>query len=118
MQIWLTPESAGLTPGYEQKQFTAEERTGKLLPIVAGQDTPGTLKIHQDTTFYVARLNGGQAVAHTFKPNRRAFLYVIEGEVSANDETLSAGDQARLVNPEGLRLQALQDSEVILIDLP
>ena len=118
MQIWLTPEREGLTPGYEQKQFTTEERTGKLLPIVAGQDVPGALKIHQDTTFYVGRLIAGDQVSHLLKAGRRAFLYVIEGEVQCNDEVLSSGDQARIVELESISLSAKQMSEVILIDLP
>lgn len=118
MQIWLTPAAPGLTPGYEQKQFTTEERTGKLLPIVAGQDVPGTLKIHQDTTFYVGHLNAGDEVTHSLPAGRRAFLYVIEGAVRLGDDELLAGDQARIVNLESIALTANEGSEVILIDLP
>ena len=118
LQIWLLPEQAGLMPGYEQRQFTEAERAGKLLPIVAGQDAPGVLKIHQDTTFYVSRLSAGEQVTHTLKPGRRAFLYVIEGAVTLNGEHLNTGDQARLVAVESLALVAAQTSELILIDLP
>ncbi len=118
MQIWLTPEREGLTPGYEQKQFTTDERTGKLLPIVAGAEVPGTLKIHQDATFYVGRLNAGDAVSHSLAVGRRAFLYVIEGALRLNEEELFAGDQARIVEGRNLMLSAQQTSEVILIDLP
>ena len=118
LQIWLLPETSGLTPGYEQRQFTEAERTGKMLPIVAGQDAPGVLKIHQDATFYVSRLNAGAQVTHLLKPGRRAFLYVIEGAVSLNGELLNTGDQARVIAQETLALAATQTSELILIDLP
>jgi redox-sensitive bicupin YhaK (pirin superfamily) len=118
MQIWVTPERPGLTPGYEQKQFTTEERTGKLLPIVSGHDEPGTLKIHQDTTFYVGRLNAGDEVSYALKAGRRAFLYVIEGAVRLGKDDLFAGDQARITESGELVLTAQQTSEVILLDLP
>ncbi|MBI1765436.1 MAG: pirin family protein [Acidobacteria bacterium] len=118
LQIWLLPEQDGLTPGYEQRQFTEAERAGKLLPIVSGQAAPGVLKIHQDTTFYVSRLSAGEQVTHTLKPGRRAFLYVIEGALTLNGEVLNTGDQARLVGLENLSLAATQASELILIDLP
>ncbi len=118
MQIWVLPERAGLTPSYEQKQFTIEQRTGVLLPIASGQDVPGGVKIHQDTTFYVSRLRIVDSVAHELKAGRRAFLYVIEGEVALNGETLSAGDQARITEASILNLSASQESEIILIDLP
>ena len=35
LQMWVLPERAGLTPSYEQKQFTTEQRTGMLLPALA-----------------------------------------------------------------------------------
>ena len=118
LQIWVLPERAGLTPSYEQKQFTTEQRTGVLLPIASGQDVPGGVKIHQDTTFYVSRLRAGDSVAHELKAGRRAFLYVIEGEVALNGENLSAGDQARITEASTLNLSASGESEIILIDLP
>ena len=118
LQIWVLPERAGLTPSYEQKQFTTEQRTGVLLPIASGQDVPGGVKIHQDTTFYVSRLRAGGSVAHELKAGRRAFLYVIEGEVALNGENLSAGDQARINEAGTLNLSASGESEIILIDLP
>ena len=118
LQIWVLPERAGLTPSYEQKQFTTEQRTGVLLPIASGQDVPGGVKIHQDTTFYVSRLRVGDSVAHELKAGRRAFLYIIEGEVALNGENLSAGDQARINEAGTLNLSASGESEIILIDLP
>jgi quercetin 2,3-dioxygenase len=118
LQMWVLPERPGLTPGYEQRQFTQAERTGKLLPIVSGTDAPDSLKIHQDVTFYVSRLNAGEQVAHMLKPGRRAFLYVIEGSLTLSGETLKTGDQARITELEQLVIAATQDSEIILIDLP
>lgn len=118
MQIWVLPERAGLTPSYEQKQFTTEQRTGVLLPIASGQCIPGGVKIHQDTTFYVSRLRAGDEVAHELKTGRRAFLYVIEGEIALNGETLNSGDQARITDAGNLNLSAAGESEIILIDLP
>ena len=118
LQMWVLPERPGLTPGYEQRQFTETDRAGKLLPIVSGQDMPDTLKIHQDVTFYVSRLTAGEQVAHTLKPGRRAYLYVIEGGLTVNGEPLSAGDQARITGHDQLNLAATEASELILIDLP
>jgi len=116
--MWVLPERAGLRPSYEQKQFTAEQRTGALLPIASGQDAPGAVKIHQDVTFYAPRLRAGDRVAQDLKPGRRAFLYVIGGEVTLNEEKLSAGDQARVTDITKLEISGVRESEVILIDLP
>jgi redox-sensitive bicupin YhaK (pirin superfamily) len=118
LQMWVLPERSGLKPSYEQKQFTTEQRTGALLPIASGQDAPGTVKIHQDVTFYVSRLREGDRVTHELKPGRRAFLYVIGGEILLNEEKLGAGDQARVTDVTKLEIAGARESEVILIDLP
>jgi len=116
LQMWVLPERAGLAPSYEQKRFSTEERTGVLLPIASGQDAP--VRIHQDATFYVSRLGGGDRVSHALRPGRRAFLYVIEGEIKLNGETLEAGDQARITDVTTLEIRGSLESEIILIDLP
>ncbi|MGH9940349.1 MAG: pirin family protein [Blastocatellia bacterium] len=118
LQMWVLPRSEGLTPSYEQKRFTTEQRAGALLPIASGQDAPGAVKVHQDVTFYVSRLRAGDSVAHELKPERRAFFYVIDGEVTLNGEKLSAGDQARVTDVRTLEIAGTRASEIILIDLP
>lgn len=122
LQMWVLPERSGLKPSYEQKQFSQEHRTGKLLPIASGADTPelaeGPVKIHQDSTFYVSRLRAGDEVSHDLKAGRRAFLYVVEGEVKLAGETLKTGDQARVTDAGALAIRGSIESEIILIDLP
>ncbi len=117
LQMWVMPEQAGLTPSYEQKQFSIEERTGKLLPIASGQDFPGAVKVHQDVTFYVSRMNKGDALTHLLGASRKAFIYLIEGEIKINGEVFNAGDQARILSESELVLDATENSEIILIDL-
>ena len=117
LQMWVMPEQAGLTPSYEQKQFSIEERTGKLLPIASGQDFPGAVKVHQDVTFYVSRMNSGDSLTHIVDASRKVFLYVMEGGIKINGEVFSSGDQARISNETKLILEATDSSEIILIDL-
>ncbi|MBK9314672.1 MAG: pirin family protein [Acidobacteria bacterium] len=118
LQMWVLPEEPGLTPSYEQKQFTIDQRRGRLLPIAAGQDLPGAVKVHQDVVFYVSRLVSGERVEHSLKPGRRAFLYLIDGEIDLNGEKLGAGDQVRITEGGALEISGLTESEIILIDLP
>ena len=68
--------------------------------------------------FYVSHLRQGDRVSHELKPGRRAFLYVIEGELTLNGETLSSGDQARITALNNLEFTGIKASEIILIDLP
>src|SRR5690606_1792293 len=92
VQIWILPEKKDVQPSYEQKQFSVEDRTGKLLPIATPDAADGTVFVGQDVTLYVSRLEAGSAVSHDLRAERRAYVFVIDGEVQLNGETLSKGD--------------------------
>lgn len=117
-QLWIMPRTKGAKPRWGQKQFTPEERSGKLLPIVSDGSIPGTLPIDQDATIYVSQLKAGQSVTHQSKPGRHAYLFVIEGGVTLNGKPLANGDQARLKDEPRLDILADKDAQVMLLDLP
>lgn len=118
LQMWVTPDEYGLTPSYEQKQFTPEDRAGRLFPIASGDKAGGAVHINQDATFYVSSLKPGNGVEHSLEKGRRAFVYVIDGEIELNGETFEAGDQARITETGKIEIRGLKPSEIILIDLP
>ena len=49
---------------------------------------------------------------------RKAYLFVISGELRLNDRAMGTGDQARVEAEAELKLVASKDSEIVLIDLP
>jgi redox-sensitive bicupin YhaK (pirin superfamily) len=118
LQMWVLPSQRALAPSYEQRQFTREQRTGRLLPIASGQGHPGAVHIHQEATFYVGYLRAGDGVETRLDPGRRGFLYLIEGELEVNGERLAAGDQARIEASGPLSLVGQHESELLWIDLP
>lgn len=118
LQMWVLPNKTGLTPSYEQKKFSNEERTGVLLPVASGQGIGDAVTINQDVTFYVSKALPGEKLSHKLADKRKAFLYVIDGDISVNDKVLSTGDQARIVETSQLDFVATRESEIILIDLP
>ena len=118
MQIWIFPRTDGSKPRWKQHQFAPSERKGKLLPIVSSGDVDGTLAIDQDAQIYVSSLEAGAEVKHQIKPDRKAYLFAIEGQVAVNGVKLEAGDQARIADESVLCINAAKDSEVVLLDLP
>jgi redox-sensitive bicupin YhaK (pirin superfamily) len=118
LQLWIMPRTKGLKPRWEQRQFTQAERSGTLLPVVSDGKVPGTLHIDQDATISVTALKAGQAVVHKSRPGRKAYVFVIAGELSLNGAPVKAGDQARIADEPELNLKAVEDGEVILLDLP
>jgi len=118
IQLWIFPRQRGLKPRWEQHQFAPSERKGKLLPIVSGGEIEGTLAIDQDAQIYVSALPADTEVKHQSRPNRKTYIFAIEGEVSVNGVKLAGGDQARIADEPALSIKAAKDSEIILLDLP
>ncbi|MFQ5990116.1 MAG: pirin family protein [Candidatus Methylomirabilales bacterium] len=112
------PRTKGLTPRWAQRQFTLEDQRGRLLPVVSSGDIPETLTIDQDAAIYVSHLGAGQEVAHKSQAGRKAYLFVIGGGLKLNGVPLTAGDQARIADEPELMLEATEDVELILLDLP
>ena len=117
LQIWLLPEAEGIRPGYEQKLFAPEEKTGRLRLVASRDGREGSLKIHQDVAVYNALLRGGESVEHRLEAGRHAWLQVVKGAVELNGQGLGAGDGAAVSEESGLIIKAGDDSEVILFDL-
>ena len=117
LQIWILPEAEGIRPGYEQKVFAPEGKSGKLKLVASREGHEDSLKIHQNVSLYNAVLKSGEAVEHRFAPGRHAWVQVIKGAVELNGERLEAGDGAAVSEERALKIRAEGDGEVILFDL-
>jgi redox-sensitive bicupin YhaK (pirin superfamily) len=117
LQIWFLPESNGLVPGYEQKEFSATSKQGKLRLVASRDGGEGSLKIHQDVKAYNALLATGDSVSYDLAQGRHAWLQVVTGEISLNNTALKAGDGAAVSNESTLTLSAVSDAEVVLFNL-
>jgi len=126
LQFWILPAEKGLEPSWEQRRFSHEERapsatlgtSGRLLKVASNRPQDGMLKIHQDAEVLIASLAAGQNATHELKDGRRAYLFVIGGDVALNEKTLASGDQARVTEEKKLELKAADAAELMLIDLP
>jgi len=118
LQIWVMPKTRGGEPRYEQRQFPAEQRANRLLPVVSGGDVNDTIAINQDATIYVSSLKRGERLTHVAKPNRHAYLFVTKGQLVVNGRVVNTGDQLRAKDEAHLTIDANDDADLILLDLP
>jgi hypothetical protein len=117
LQIWIVPDKQGLPPGYEQKNFAAQENPGKLQLVAAPGGQDGAVTIHQDALMYVGKLQSGDSVNHALRPNRHAWLQLATGSVRVNDVDLQAGDGLAIHAENSTTVDALSDAQVLLFDL-
>lgn len=116
-QIWLVPERQGIDPSYEQKQFDDGGMTNQLRLVASPDAELDSLKIHQDTRIYLAKLDADKTVTHRPVSRRHAWLQVLRGELILNGIPLTTSDGAAVSEEERLTIQATTDAEIMLFDL-
>lgn len=118
IQIWILPSERGLTPGVEQKVFTTEDRTNRLLRAIGPDREGGSILVHRDASMYISRLEAGRSVEHSFRPNFGGYLYVLAGgPITANNATLSNGDAAMITDEPNLTITASETAELLMMEV-
>lgn len=118
LQIWLLPERNDLEPGYEEKHFEESEKLNQWRLIASRDAREGSLLIHQDVALFATVLEQGKALTYELPAERSAYLQIALGRVELNGEVLLAGDAAKIEGKQLIELQAFEDAEMLLFDLP
>lgn len=121
LQLWFMPQAKGIQPSYEMTKFDIQQLKNQLLPVVSHQASEQVAAIHQDMTIYLSKLDAGHQLNFNQAEERRVFLFVIEGEVTVNNDTvLQARDSARITSITDLQMASSEttSSLFMLIDLP
>jgi len=117
LQIWIVPDTKGLPPGYEQKQFAPIDRQDQLRLIASRDGRGGSVTIHQDADLYALSLLGDSAVTHEFRPGRFGWVQVASGAATLNGQLLESGDGAAISDESRIEIQAPDPAEILLFDL-
>lgn len=117
LQIWFIPNQQGLTPSYEQKKFSHEEKRNKLLKVVSGKKEEGIIFINQDAEIFLSDLDKGKEIKYELKESRGAYLHLIKGAVNVNGISLLPGDAVKLFQEAILVVNSVENSKIILFDM-
>jgi redox-sensitive bicupin YhaK (pirin superfamily) len=116
LQIWIIPDRRGHQPGYEQKHFPVDDRTGQLRIVASPDGRQGSVTVHQDVTLHSGVLRDGDHVRYELPAGRHAWIHVAQGAIVVNGTRLEAGDAAAIDQPGVIDL-AGAGGEVLLFDL-
>ena len=117
LQFWILPDTADLEPSVEQRQLTVEDRTNRLLRVI-GPEGGDVIKVHQDASVHVARLEPGVAVEHPLGEGRAAYVYLIDGRATLDGRPLATGDAAVVADEPVQLVGGETAAELILVDVP
>lgn len=117
-QIWIIPAQANVPPRWEQRQFP-KDFSDKLTLLVSGQPEhkdAGAIFIHQDAAIYGGRIQAGQKVTQAIK--HMAYVLVSKGKVEIDSQKMKEGDGAEITGAKKFTIKAIEDAEVLVIDVP
>lgn len=117
LQIWLLPSAAGLTPSYEQKNFSSTEKQGRFRLVASPDGREGSVTIHTDARLYAGCFEQGEEAKVEVASGRHAWVQVARGEVKVQGQLLRTGDGAALSEEALIQVEGVRESEVLLFDL-
>jgi redox-sensitive bicupin YhaK (pirin superfamily) len=116
-QIWIEPRKAGGQPSWGAKPFPKSDRSGKFVTLASGFDNDNdALPIRADARVLGATVKAGDTVEYKLGATRHGYLVPATGKVEVNGVALDARDGAAIRDEDVVRVKALEDSELVLVD--
>lgn len=116
-QIWILPTEKGKPASWGARPFPKGERAGKFVALASGFEGDGdALPIRTNARVLGATLAPGQTVEYALGKGRHAYLVPARGAVEVEGIRVNARDGAAIVDVDTLRITALEEAEVVLVD--
>lgn len=116
-QIWIIPDRGGERPNWGARPFPRGERAGRFVTLASGfADDEDALPIRTDARVVAATLKAGESAAYPLGKDRRAYLVPATGAVDIDGVRANARDGVAISGIEALRVTAIEDSEIVLVD--
>lgn len=118
LQIWVFPKKENTKPKYDNFDIRHAVKRNELSLIVSPDgNTPAS--ILQDAWFSIGKLDKG--VKKTYDMHREdtgVYVFVIEGQANVSGTVLSRRDGMGIYDTNSVAIEALEDSEILLIEVP
>jgi redox-sensitive bicupin YhaK (pirin superfamily) len=117
-QIWIRPNQLGQPPSWGSKPFPKEARAGQLVVLASGHENDSNaLHINANARVLAATLLAGQTLEHSLNGSPLAYLVPASGLIEVNGVRAKARDGLAISAEGQLRISALEDSELLLVEL-
>ncbi|NBW74381.1 MAG: pirin family protein [Sphingomonadaceae bacterium] len=116
-QIWIQPDSRGGQPAWGSRPFPKGERAGRFVTLASGfAEDAEALTIRTPGRVVAATLRAGETAEYPLGIDRKAYLVPATGAVEIEGVRVNARDGAAISATQTIRVTALEDSEIVLVD--
>jgi redox-sensitive bicupin YhaK (pirin superfamily) len=118
-QIWIESSSKGGAPAWGSQPFPKADRSGRFVTLASGfDDDKDALPIRARARVLGAMLKAGETVEYALGERRHGYLVPASGAVEVNDLRIDARDGVAIKDVAVVRITAIADSEVVMVDAP
>jgi redox-sensitive bicupin YhaK (pirin superfamily) len=116
-QIWIEPTASGGEPTWGAKPFPKGDRSGRFVTLASGfTGDKDALPIRADARVLGATLKAGDSAEYQLGKTRHGYLVPAAGSVEVNGVRIGPRDGAAIESEQVVRIKALEDAEIVLVD--
>jgi quercetin 2,3-dioxygenase len=115
-QIWILPRNRGVAPAWDQRRFPKSDRSGRFTVLASGYGETDALKINANARVLGATAEAGETLTHAVEHGRHAYLVSAKGRIRVNGVEGAARDGFAIAGGGDLRIEALDDAELVMVD--
>jgi quercetin 2,3-dioxygenase len=118
-QIWIMPTKRGGSPAWGSQPFPKGDRSGRFVTLASGFDEDtDALPIRADARVLGATLKARESVDYALGNERHGYLVPASGAVEVNGMRIDARDGVAITDADVVKITAIDDSELVLVDTP
>jgi len=114
-QIWVQTDRPGARPAWGAMPFPKESREGTFQLLASGEEEDGALTINADARVLGAALEAGGSLSYEADPTRHLYL-VPSARVRVNGQEANARDGIAITGEKSVTIEAVENSELVLVD--
>lgn len=119
LQIWIFPDKLSIPPRYDQKKFNDDLLKNQLHTIVQPEKSNSAVQINQKAWMTMGKLDQGISQTYALhNPSNGVYVFLINGKVEIEGETLNKRDGMGVWELENLDIRVLEDAHILLIEVP
>ena len=117
-QIWIVPSEEGQAPHWGGRPFPKGQRAGRFVTLASGYaEDKEALQIRAPGRVLGATLKAGESTEYHLGKERLGYMVPAFGKVEIDGVSVAARDGVAIKDIESLTIRALEDSELVLVDI-